>query len=130
MEAPGGSFEITVVNLGTSRQEFAVVSLFDGDPGALPMLNGTLDVSRDGLSFDSENPATTTFYVVHPDLESREGTDMASGILVPDSVGPGEEKTVTIGSLMGGGEPGTYLVLSYAPGRYEAGDYVAFTITD
>ena len=45
VEAGGGSFSITVVNSGTEREEFAVVSLFGGDPATLPMVDGLLDLS-------------------------------------------------------------------------------------
>jgi len=130
MEAGGGSFTITVVNSGTEQQEFAVVSLFGGDAAALPMNNGMLDLSRNGLSTDAENPGVATFHVVHPDYEGQEGEGVEPGLLVPDTIGPGEEKTVTIGGFEGGGEPGTYVVLSYKPGAYEAGDYASFTITN
>lgn len=129
VEAGGGSFTITVVNSGTEQQEFAVVSLYGGDPGALPTSSGVLDLSREGLFVDAENPEIATFHVVHPDYERREGEGVDPGALVPDTVGPGEEKTVTIGGFEGGGEPGTYVVLSYEPGRYEAGDFASFTVT-
>lgn len=126
LEAGGGSFSIRLVNLGTTRQAFAVVTLFGGDPGTLPIRDGLLDVSRDGISADPDNPEIALFGVGHPDYERREG----GGILVPDTIEPGEEKSITIGGLKGGGEAGTYVVVSYTPGRYEAGDYAEFTITD
>lgn len=130
LESGGGSFSITAANSGTEQQEFVVVSLFGGDPEALPMHNGLLDLSRDGLFTDSEDPDVATFQVVHPEYERREGEGVEPGVVVPDTVDPGEEKSVTIGGFKGGGEPGTYVVLSYKPGRYEAGDYAAFTVTD
>jgi hypothetical protein len=132
MEAGGGSFELTVSNLGTTRQEFAVVSLFSGDPYALPIRSGQLDLRHHQGLVNLENPESATYYVVHPDYERREGegSEVDPGTLVPDTIEPGEEKTVTIGGFKGGGEPGTYVVLSYTQGRYEAGDYAAFTITD
>ena len=129
LEAGGGSFDITVSNLGTTRQEFAVVSLFDGHPGALPTRNGLLDLRHHQGLVNFENPESATYYVVHPDYERREGEGVDPGTLVPDTIDPGEEKSITIGGFKGGGEPGTYVVLSYTPGRYEAGDYAAFIIT-
>ena len=33
-------------------------------------------------------------------------------------------------SLLGGGGPGTYVVLSYLPGHYEQGEYAVFTLID
>ena len=48
---------------------------------------------------------------------------------MPDTIDPGEEKSITIGGLKGGGEAGTYVVVSYTPGRYEVGEYAEFAIT-
>jgi len=130
IEAGGGSFSITVVNSGAEQEEFAVVRLFNGDPATLPMVDGLLDLSRDGLFADAENPGVATFGVVYPDYERREGEGVPPGVLTPDTVAPGEEKSVDIGGFKGGGEPGTYVVLSWEPGGYEAGDYASFTVTE
>jgi hypothetical protein len=129
VEAGGGSFSITVVNSGTEQEEFAVVSLFGGDPATLPMVDGLLDLSRDGLFADAENAEVATFRVVYPDYERREGEGVPPGVLTPDMVAPGEETTVKVGGFEGGGEPGTYVVLSWKPGGYEEGDYTSFAVT-
>ena len=34
-----------------------------------------------------------------------------------------------VGGFEGGGEPGTYVVLSWKPGGYEEGDYTSFAVT-
>lgn len=125
VEAGGGSFSVTVINLGTEPREFAVVTLWRGEPDALPMRNGQLD-----LRLDQPFAETVHFDVVHPDYERQEGEGVEPGPLIPDTIDPGEEKSVTIGGFEGGGEPGTYVVLSHEPGRYEAGEYAAFSITD
>ena len=130
VEAGGGSFSLTVANRTATPQTFAVVTLCGGDPGALPIEDGLLDLSRDGLCGDPKNPEVALFWVVHPDYERGEGEGVAPRPLVPDSVDPAEEKTITIGGWKVGEESGTYVILSWEPGGYEAGDYAVFTITD
>lgn len=137
VEAGGGSFSITVVNSGTEQEEFAVVRLFDGDPATLPMVDGLLDLSRDGLfdltgddvSGDGQATDVANFQVVYPEYERREGEGVPPGVLTPGMVAPGEETTIKVGGFAGGGEPGAYVVLSWKPGAYEEGEYAAFTVT-
>lgn len=127
----GGSFAITVTNLGTQSQDFAVLRLWEGDPDALPMRDGLIDLRQDQPFSDSQNPGHTRFDVVYPDYERREGDGVEPGILAPEIIEPGEEMSVTIGNaLKGGGGSGTYVVLSYQPGGYDAAQYAVFTITD
>ena len=120
MELGGGSFTILVTNLDTVPAEFAVVSLNGADPGALPVRDGQLDM-RDNLS---------SFAVVYPEPAPDENRQSgAESILLAQTIGPDQEMQVTIGTFEGGGEPGTYVVMSCEKGRYEAGDYAVFTIT-
>jgi len=122
MGASGGEFVITVANLTDTLQKFAVVTISSGaDADALPMDEGLLDVGFDG-SYSS------TYWIVHPDYERREGEGVTPDPVAPDTIEPGERKSVTIGGFKGGGEPGTYVVVSFEVGGYEADDYAVFTI--
>lgn len=129
IEAGGGEFTLTIANETATTQPFAVVSLWRGSADALPLVDGLLDLSRNNLGGDAENPDVALFSVVYPDYESPEGEGVAPAPLVPAVVEPAEEVTFTIGGAKGGGEPGPYVVLSWVPGGYEAGDYTAFDIT-
>jgi hypothetical protein len=83
---------------------------------------------RDGVLDMRAN--TSNFAVVFPEPLPDEGLESgAETILVPEPIGPDEEKKVKIGTFKGGGEPGTFVVMSCDKGRYEAGDYAVFTIT-
>ena len=129
VEAGGGEFTLTVANETDTTQTFAVVYLWRGSPDSLPTVDGLLDLSRNHLAGDAENPDVALFSVVYPDYHSPEGEGVEPAPLVPVSVEPTEEVTFTIGGAKGGGEPGPYVVLSWEPGGYEAGDYAAFEIT-
>jgi len=129
VEAGGGEFTLTVANETATTQTFAVVYLWRGSPDAIPTVDGLLDLTRDRLAGDEENPDAALFSIVYPEYESPEGEGVEPAALVPASVEATEEVTFTIGGAKGGGEPGSYVVLSWEPGAYEAGDYAAFEIT-
>jgi hypothetical protein len=129
VEAGGGEFTLTVANETATTQTFAVVYLWRGSPDSLPTVDGLLDLSRNRLTGDAENPGVALFSVVYPEYESPEGEGVEPAPLAPASVEPTEEVTFTIGGAKGGGEPGPYVLLSWEPGGYEAGDYAAFEIT-
>lgn len=136
----GGEFTVTVTNDTDTVQSFVVVTMcpnpeaikqpHGNDPAALPMSDGLLDLSRDMLCGDPEQLGVALFIVVSGDYEHREGEGVTHGPMTPTTVEPGGEETVTIGGAKGGGEPGTYVVLSWEPGGHEAGDYAVFTITE
>jgi len=126
MEAGGGSFRITLVNRKAEPVRFAVLRMWAGDPNGLPILDGTIDLRQDQPFSDTQNPNYVNFDVVYPEYERTEPTPAP---LVPDTIEPGEEKSVTIGGFKGGGEPGSYVVISMEPGGYEAGEYAVFAIT-
>ena len=128
-EAGGGEFTLTVANETATTQTFAVVYLWRGSPDAIPTVDGLLDLSRNHLAGDSEHPDAALFSIVYPEYESPEGEGVEPAALVPVSIEPTEEVTFTVGGAKGGGEPGRYVVLSWEPGAYEAGDYAAFEIT-
>lgn len=122
MQASGGEFVITVTNLTDAQQKFAVVACFGADPDALEMEDGL-------LALGSESGYNSTYWIVHPEYERREGEGVTPDPVAPDTIAAGERKTITIGGLKGGGEPGDYVVLSYETGGYEAGVYAVFEIT-
>ena len=121
----GGAFTLTVTNQTAEHQTFAVIYLYQGEPDLLPMVDGLLDL-------DNRNrvPGEANFWIVHPEYETREGEGVNPPPLTPAGVGANSETTFTIGGAKGGGEPGTYVILSWAPGGYEAGHYTEFTITE
>lgn len=136
----GGEFTLTVSNDTDAVQSFVVVTMcpnpeatqqpHGNDPAALPTSDGLLDLSRDMLCGDPEQPDVALFIVVSGDYEHREGEGVTPGPMTPTTVEPGGEETVTIGGAKGGGEPGTYVALSWKPGGYEEGDYAVFTVTE
>jgi hypothetical protein len=144
--AGGGKFDLTVTNNTDTPQEFVVVVICDAvsidaadevdytpanqDPDALPIVDGQLDLQRSGLCGDPESPDTALYTLAFPEYEPSEGQASNPEAMTPGSVAPNTDATVTIGGLKGGGEPGTYVILSWSPGGYEAGDYTAFTITE
>ena len=123
--AGGGEFTLTVTNQTAELQPFGVIYLYEGEPNSLPMVDGLLDL-------DNRNrvPGDANFWIVHPDYEALEGDGVDPPPLTPAEVSANSETTFTIGGPKGGGEPGTYVILSWVPGGYEAGHYVAFTITE
>lgn len=128
MPGPDESFKLRIENHSSETEQYLVVLLFDGSPESLPMRGDVLDVSRSGVTFDSEAPEVATFGIAYSAGEVRgEGGEGFQ----PAAIDPRESQTVTIGdALAGGGGPGRYVVLSYLPGHYEDGNYVAFTLTN
>jgi len=123
--AGGGEFTLTVTNQTGEGQAFAVIFLYEGEPGSLPTVDGLLDLDQGNWV-----PGETNFWFVYPEYEFPEGEGVGPAPLDPAFVGANAEMTFTIGGPKGGGEPGTYVVVSWAAGGYEAGDYAAFTITE
>lgn len=122
MEASGGRFTLTIENTSGEPIDFVVVKLNGAAADALPIRDGLLDVTQ-------ESRYASTYWIVYPDYERREGEGVVPPQAVPAALEAGESATVTIGTLEGGGEPGWYVVMSYQPGGYAAGDYAAFRIT-
>lgn len=124
VQARGGEFTLTVTNKTAQDKTFAVIFLFEGEPESMPTVDGLLDL-------DQRNwvPGETNFSIVYPEYETQEGEGVAPAPLDPAEVEADAESTFTIGGFKGGGEPGTYVVLSWSPGGYEAGDYASFEIT-
>ena len=123
--AEGGKFTLTVTNQTAQDQTFAIILLYEGEPDSLPTVDGLLDL-------DQRNwvPGEANFWIVYPDYEFPEGEGVGPAPLTPSRVDANAETTFTVGGSKGGGEPGTYVIVSWAPGAYEAGDYAEFTITE
>ena len=85
-QAGGGEFTLTVANETATTQTFAVVYLWRGSPDAIPTVDGLLDLSRDRLAGDEENPDAALFWIVYPEYESPEGEGVEPAALVPASV--------------------------------------------
>jgi hypothetical protein len=144
--AGGNRFDLTVTNNTDMQQEFVVAKICDAvsidagdqvdytpanqDPNALPMVDGRLDLQRSGVCGDPESPDTALYTLAYGDYEVNEQQVSTPEAMTPGTVAPNTSVTVTIGNLEGGGEPGTYVILSWFPGGYEAGDYTAFEITE
>jgi hypothetical protein len=144
--AGGGKFDLTVSNDTNTQQEFVVVVICDAvsidaadevnytpanqDPDALPIVDGQLDLQRSGLCGDPGSPDTALYTLVYPDYEASEGQPSNPEAMTPGTVAPKTDTTITIGGFEGGGEPGTYVILSWSPGGYEAGHYTEFTIKE
>lgn len=117
VDQPSGQFDLVVVNETAEVQRFLVVGLDKGEPDELPIVNGLLDTTRScALAFRVVGESTYCGGSEQPPLTE-----------IP-SVAPGEEITISVGSVLGGGDPGRYVVLSHRPGGYEAGEFVAFTM--
>ena len=123
--AGGGEFTLTVTNQTANDQTFAVIYIYEGDPDSIPTVNGLLDL-------DQRNwvPGETNFWFVYPEYAFPEGEGAGPAPLTPATVDADSETTFTIGGPKGGGEPGTYVILSWELGGYEAGNYTEFAITE
>lgn len=128
-------FEVTLVNSLDTPVSFVIVRLDYGEATDLPVVNGVVDVNRTrGAVYgpveyevydpNVSGPLVVAYHMVYPDVE--EVTESTVPVLEP-----GEETKVTIGNAgLGGGEPGSYAVISHEPGGLERGDYAVFNLTD
>lgn len=127
-------FELSIINSSQAEARFVIVRMEFGDVLDIPQVDGVVDVSR-GQGF-------VTGPVEYDTFEQVTGPLMASYRLVyPDTLGasdatvpllqPGEEREVRVGNRgLGGGDPGSYAVISYEPGSLERGEYVVFDLTN
>ena len=131
-----GQFELTLVNSTDTRVNFVIVRMDYGDVKDIPLMDGLPDLSGvtvyevygvDDQGFELSRPVVA-YTTIHP---GDVGESLPSG-WEPASVDAGEEETVVIGGAlgMGGGEPGSFAVISYDPGGLERGDYAVFNLTD
>lgn len=127
-------FEVTLVNSSQTEARFMIVRMEFGEVLDLPQVNGVVDVSRDQgfvtgpVEYDTFEPVVgplvVSYVLVYPDTLGV--TDATVPVLQP-----GEERDVRVGNRgLGGGDPGSYAVISYEPGSLERGDYVVFSLTD
>ena len=123
--AGGGEFTLTVTNQTAEDQTFAVIYIYEGDPGSMPTVDGLLDLDQGNWI-----PGETNFWFVYPDYAFPEGEGVGPVPLTPAAIDADSQTSFTIGGTKGGGESGTYLIVSWEPGGYEAGDYTEFEITE
>jgi hypothetical protein len=134
MEQEREWFEVTLINSSQTEARFVIVRMEFGEVLDLPQVNGVVDVSRSQgfvtgpVEYDTFEPVVgplvVSYYLVYPDTLGV--TDATVPVLQS-----GEERNVRVGNRgLGGGEPGSYAVISYEPGSLERGDYVAFDLTD
>lgn len=116
--SPYDQFPLTVINRTDTDQPFVVVRLNGIAPEQLPVAGGLLDLSAEGPPGSCEDCGP--FEIVYSTGDE--------GIDPPAIVGPGEEITVRIGGVAGGGEPAHYVVVSHRPGGYESGSFAAFIL--
>lgn len=127
------TFELTLVNALDRPVSFVIVRMDYGEVTDLPLVNGVPDVDRgthvihgaleeEKFAPDVMGPLVVAYHLVHPDVD--EVTPATAPVLEP-----GEERKVRVGNPgLGGGEPGSYVVISYEPGGLERGDYAFFTL--
>jgi len=129
MVQPGNQYVLRVVNTTDSPVSPVVVRMFSGDVRDIPLINGVIvDVENgtaDGLHEVHQPAPGLEYRMFYPDLE-----DIAAGRpLAP--LEPGDELRVVVGGSfgLGGGEPGTYAVISNDPGGLKRGDFAVFELT-
>jgi hypothetical protein len=139
MSIGGDEFSVTVANESDSTESFVMLRYW-GEPSALPVVDGEVEVRRNGLKGGGDDPwncvpcprDVALFAILYP--PNPDGSGAGEGEVpnpqVPELVEPGALTTFTIGNeLKGGGGPGSYMILSWEPGEYESGAYVTFEIT-
>lgn len=113
---PSGHIDVrlTVTNTGSEAVYPVVVAIFEGDPLALPIRNGRVDITRSML-LDPESPYAH-FGVIYP-----EELLVAGGAAIADApaLEPGE--SFEIGSS---GPSGSWVIFDYRPDEFKAGTYV------
>ena len=128
-------FEITIVNSTNTPVNFIIFRMDYGDIKDIPLVDGLPDLSGmtvyevyevDDLG-ELSRPVVA-YTMIHP---GDVGESPPAG-WEPASVEAGKEQKVIIGGAfgMGGGEPGSFAVISYEPGGHERGDFAVFNLTD
>jgi len=113
-----GLVQMTITNTGVEPIRPVVLDIFEGDdPLNLPVVDGVVDLSKDGQFFSSSRFAA--FGLAYPDREVLFGAGENSTVIgeSPELL-PGESIEAVIWS------EGTIVVFDYEPGEFEAGAYV------
>lgn len=117
---PSDRFSFVVDNSLDEDVGFVLLRMDYGEVVDLPLADGVVDVSQQ-VVYDGEEPVVA--FGSYPEFGGGTGWE-------PWSVAAGSSTTVTVGSSLGGGEPGRFAVVSHRPGAIEEGDYVVFDMTD
>jgi hypothetical protein len=111
-----GLVQVTITNTGAEPIRPVVLDIFEGDPLDLPIIDGVVDLSRSGVSFDASS-RFSYFGIVYPGHEMLFGED-STVLGEPPELLPGESIEAVIWS------EGTMVVFDYQPGGFETGAYV------
>ena len=117
----GDRFRFVVDNSLEVDVQFVILRLYYGEVTDLPLVEGVVDVSQQ-VVYDGEDPIVA--FGLYPEFE-RGDADWE-----PRNVAAGSATTVNVGTGLGGGEPGRFVVVSYLPGSIAAGHYAVFDMTD
>ncbi len=103
--------DLALTNVGDETIRLAVVIIFEGDPTALPVVDGIVDLRRSGIT----EIGFTAFGLVYPDDRDSENAPTP----VAPELRPGETLTVTefLSSNI-------IVIFDNRPGEYEAGNYI------
>lgn len=132
----GDQFELTLVNSTGTPVSFIIIRMDYGDVKDIPLVNGVPDVSGQVVyevyDVDAQGSELSRPVVAYGMIHPGEVGESPPPGWEAASVDAGEEQKVAIGGGfgMGGGEPGSYAVISYEPGGHERGDYAVFNLTD
>ena len=103
--------DLALTNVGDETIRLAVVSIFEGDPTTLPVVNGIVDLRRSGIT----EIGFTAFGLVYPDDRDSENAPTP----VAPELRPGE--TLTLTEFL---SSNIIVIFDNRPGEYEAGNYI------
>jgi len=103
--------EMVITNVGDETIRLAVVTVFEGDPTTLPVVDGIVDLSRSGIG----EIGFTAFGLIYPDDRDSENAPTP----VAPELRPGE--TLTLTAFL---SSNIIVIFDNRPGEYEAGNYV------
>ena len=115
LEVGEGLVTMRITNTGAEPIRPVVLDIFEGDALDLPVVDGVVDLSRDG-EFDPSS-GFAAFGLAYPGHEVLFGEDSTVIGEAPELL-PGESVEAVVWS------EGTMVVFDYEPGEFEAGAYV------
>jgi hypothetical protein len=108
-----GDIRLTLTNVGDESIRPVVISVFEGDPTNLPIVDGVVDLSLSGITDPDSDFAS--FGVAYPDVLG-EGDSKVGDV---PTLAPGETADAT---MFGGSE--VIVIIDYRQGEFEAGNYL------
>ena len=125
-------FEITIVNTTDTPAKFILVRMDYGDVKDIPVVDGVVDATAQ-VVYESDDPTVQSlpmvaYSMIHPENPG----ESLPPEWEPASIEAGAEMRIVVGGAfgMGGGEPGSFVVISYESGGLERGDLAVFNLTD